>query len=359
VPEQVRSQHGELTAEPISEELPAEFQSGTLRRRGLQALAALAALGALVLLAPGLADVRHRLESAAPGWIVVAVMLEALSFASYVVLFGPIFCTGLGWRRSWQIAGSELGVGALVPASGIAGLSLGAWVLYRGGMSADRIARRSVAFFLIKSSVNFFAVAIIGALLATGVIGPDLPLWLTALPALAAGAAIVAVIVVARLGEPQPKPHPTRLGTAFTAARRELIRGSGEAIGLLRSGNLRVLGGAIGYWIFDNAVLWACFRAFGHSPALGIVLMGYLIGQLGGLLPLPAGIGGIDLGLIGTLAAYGVPAVSATAAVLAYRVILFWIPLTGGALAFISLRRNMPTSGELAACEPAIAAQTA
>ena len=29
--------------------------------------------------------------------------------------------------------------------------------------------------------------------------------------------------------------------------------------------------------------------------------MGYLIGQLGGLLPLPGGLGGIDGGLIGTL----------------------------------------------------------
>jgi len=200
VPERVRSQHGDLSAEPISEELPAEFQSGTLRRRGLQALAALAALGALVLLAPGLADVRHRLESAAPGWIVVAVLLEALSFASYVVLFGPIFCTGLGWRRSWQIAGSELGVGALVPASGIAGLSLGAWVLYRGGMSADRIARRSVAFFLIKSSVNFFAVAVLGLLLWVGIAGPELSFWLTGLPALMATATIAAVCAIPRLG---------------------------------------------------------------------------------------------------------------------------------------------------------------
>ena len=36
--------------------------------------------------------------------------------------------------------------------------------------------------------------------------------------------------------------------------------------------------------------------------------MGYLIGQLGGLLPIPGGIGGIDGGLIGTLIVYGAPA---------------------------------------------------
>jgi uncharacterized protein (TIRG00374 family) len=84
--------------------------------------------------------------------------------------------------------------------------------------------------------------------------------------------------------------------------------------------------------------------------------MGYLIGQLGGLLPIPGGIGGIDAGLIGTLVVYGAPAAGVAAAVLAYRVILFWLPLVVGGIAFASLRRDMPQEGELAACAPAIAA---
>ena len=86
---------------------------------------------AIVLLAPGLGEVRDRLADASPGWLVLATLLEGLSMASYVVMFGPIFCTGLGWRRSWQIGGSELAAGSLVPASGAAGLGLGAWVLHR------------------------------------------------------------------------------------------------------------------------------------------------------------------------------------------------------------------------------------
>jgi uncharacterized membrane protein YbhN (UPF0104 family) len=90
-----------------------------------------------------------------------------------------------------------------------------------------------------------------------------------------------------------------------------------------------------------------------------VILMGYLIGQLGGLLPIPGGVGGIDLGLIGVLVAYGAPAAGTTAAVLAYHVILFWLPLVVGGLAFVQLRRDMPTGGELASCTPAIAAQTA
>jgi uncharacterized membrane protein YbhN (UPF0104 family) len=44
--------------------------------------------------------------------------------------------------------------------------------------------------------------------------------------------------------------------------------------------------------------------------------------------------------------------------VLAYRVILFWLPLVAGGIAFARLRRDMPRYGELASCAPAIAAQT-
>ena len=138
-----------------------------------------------------------------------------------------------------------------------------------------------------------------------------------------------------------------------------MINGTGEARQILGSGDMRVLAGAVGYWAFDNAVLWATFHAFGLSPPLMVILMGYLIGQLGGLLPLPGGIGGIDGGLIGTLIVYGAPAAGTAAAVLAYRVILFWLPLLAGGIAFATLRRDMPTSGELASCAPAIASQTA
>ncbi len=317
-------------------------------------------LGAIVLFAPGLGEVRDRLGGASPGWLALGTALEGLSFASYVVMFGPIFCTGLDWRRSWQIGGAELAMGSLVPASGAGGLALGAWVLYRGGMDGARIARRSVAFFLIKSGVNFLAVAVLGTVMALGLVGPKLSPWLTALPAAAATLAIGAVAVLPRLGPGRPAdPDASRLRRGISAARRALIDGTGEAGRILRSGNRRVLGGSFGYWIFDNAVLWAAFHAFGLSPPLTIVLMGYLIGQLGGLLPLPGGIGGIDGGLIGTLIVYGAPAAGTAAAVFAYRLILFWLPLVLGGIAFASLRRNMPTGYELASCAPAIAAQSA
>jgi uncharacterized membrane protein YbhN (UPF0104 family) len=102
-------------------------------------------------------------------------------------------------------------------------------------------------------------------------------------------------------------------------------------------------------------VLWAAFHAFGASPPVSVILMGYLVGQLGGALPLPGGLVGIDLGLFGVLVAFGTPVASTAAAVLIYRVILFWLPLLVGGPAFASLRHglNRPDRPELCWAPPA------
>jgi uncharacterized membrane protein YbhN (UPF0104 family) len=66
---------------------------------------------------------------------------------------------------------------------------------------------------------------------------------------------------------------------------------------LLRSGNPAVILGSLGYWAFDNAVLWACFKALGYHVPLVVVLLGYLIGQLGGILSRPGGAGAASAAL--------------------------------------------------------------
>ena len=328
--------------------LPSELHPQTLRRRAAQLGAAAAVVALVVALTPGLDEVRAAFTRASPGWLALAVGLEALSCLSYVAMFRPIFCRRMTPRRSRQIAWSELAVGSVVPASGASGLALGAWVLRQGGMAGERIARRSVAFFLIKSSVNFVAVAVLGLLLAAGVVGDGLSPWLTALPAVLSLALITTVLWVPRLGPgADPGPDAGRARHALASARGAIVAGTGEAVEIVRSRDLLVLAGAVGYWAFDNAVLYAAFRALGESPELALVLMGYLIGQLGGLLPIPGGIGGIDGGLIGALVVYGTPLAATAAAVLLYRVILFWLPLVVGGAAFASLRRSLAAPGDL------------
>ena len=225
--------------------MPDEFEPRKLARRTLQIVAVFVVVGLVLLFAPGLGQVRHLLTEARPEWVALAVAFEAMSCVSYVLLFRPVFCQSMPWRTSWEIGLVELGAGSIVPASGAGGLALGAWILSRGGMPAERIARRSVAFFLIKSSVNFIAVAVLGTVMALGLVGPELSLWLTALPAAGALLVIAAVLVVPRLGPGAPVPPDAgKLRKALREVRKALVVGTREAVELVRSRNLLVIVGA-------------------------------------------------------------------------------------------------------------------
>ena len=72
--------------------MPDEFEPRRLTRRTLQIVAALAVVGLVLLLAPGLGEVRDLLTAARPGWLALAVAFEAMSCVSYVLVFRPVFC---------------------------------------------------------------------------------------------------------------------------------------------------------------------------------------------------------------------------------------------------------------------------
>jgi uncharacterized protein (TIRG00374 family) len=120
--------------------------------------------------------------------------------------------------------------------------------------------------------------------------------------------------------------------------------GSGvrTAVDLVRQRRLGLLG-AVAYWGFDIAVLGVCFHAFGTVVPVAVLVVGYFLGTLGSLLPLPGGIGGVEGGMIGAFVAFGTPASSAVIAVLAYRAISFWLPTLPGIAGYIALRSTVRT----------------
>ena len=124
-----------------------------------------------------------------------------------------------------------------------------------------------------------------------------------------------------------PAPWPGARSCPAAAGGGAVGDGVDEAVRLLRAGDPALIAGAAGYMLFDVAMLGVCFVAFGNDvPPVGVLLVAYIIGQLGGLIPIPGGIGGVDGGLIGALVLYGVDAVDAAVAVIAYRGLLLAIP---------------------------------
>jgi uncharacterized membrane protein YbhN (UPF0104 family) len=324
-------------------QVPEELSRGHLRGRLLAVAAVIAVVVAVITLVPGLASLRARFAHARAEWLVLGAALKVLSGLSYVAIFRAVFCRSMPWRTSAQIGLAELGANALLPTGGAGGLALGAWALRRGGMEPERIARRSVAFFLLTSVPNVVGVIILGLGLAVGLFPGRAGLALSVVPVVAALGAISLALASGRLAAAASERVALRRGPSSRLPRVLGAVGDGvrESLVLLREHNLWLVLGGVGYLAFDVMILWATFRSFGTAPPLAIVWIGYLIGELGGLLPIPGGIGGVDLGLVGTLVLYHVPVASATAAVLAYRALALWVPAVLGSIAFVLLRRSL------------------
>lgn len=318
----------------------------------LAQIALFAGIAALLLATlPGLGEVRSRFGDARPGWVVAALLLEVGSVAAFVVTFRGVFSRRLPWGFSAQVGLSEQAANVLLPAGGAGGLALGAWALRRIGMAPGHIARRTVAFFLITSSANFVAAVVAGVGLATGALDGDASLALAAVPA---GLAAAVMVGVALLGRVLPEAPASADDHDDARGRLARVRAAGAAVGagvrdalaLLASGRPAVIGGAAGYMAFDVLALGAAFHAFGHAPPAGDFLMAYVLGQLGGLVPLPGGVGGTDGGLVAALTLYGTPPATATAAVLAYRAFQLGLPALAGTVAFAQLRRTLARTAD-------------
>jgi lysylphosphatidylglycerol synthase-like protein len=195
----------------------------------------------------------------------------------------------------------------------------------------------------------------------TGLLPGDASPALAAVPAGLALLTIAIVLALPRVLPDHPGPavdheHASRTAKArHTLARvgATVAEGVRDSVWLLRSGRPSVIGGAVGYLAFDIAALEAAFHAFGAAPQTGDFLLAYVLGQLGGLVPIPGGVGGTDGGLVAALALYGTPLASATAAVLAYRAFQLGLPALSGTVAFARLRRTLQSDTRAAAgCEP-------
>ncbi|MGA2455522.1 MAG: flippase-like domain-containing protein [Solirubrobacteraceae bacterium] len=294
---------------------------------------------ALLFGVPGLDAAADRITHATMLWVLSGIALEVLSCAGYVVLFGLVFAR-LGRSLSSRLSLAELAVNSVVSVSGLAGIALGAWVLRTKGVSVERIAKRSVLIFVLTSAVNVAAVVVIGVPMWLGAIPGSRDAVLTLVPAAAALATIVGTLWAAswaRRAAADTRLRDGRVTVALTA----LSGGVHDALALLRAHDWRLLG-AVGYWLFDNLVLYTCFASFGHAPSFWVVAMAYLVGMLANSIPVPAGLVAVEGGLVGMLLLFGVrPASVVIAAVIVYRAISLWVPALIGSVAFLSLRREL------------------
>jgi hypothetical protein len=121
----------------------------------------------------------------------------------------------------------------------------------------------------------------------------------TLVPAVFATAVIVIVLSMLFVYEPveafllrrseRSSGRAARWWQRIAALPRSIHEGLVAAIAMVKRRDRSLLG-AIASWGFDIAVLWAAFRAFGHSPPGAVLVMGYYVGALANVLPFPGGV---------------------------------------------------------------------
>ena len=283
---------------------------------------------------PGLRDVATTVSHMKVQWVVIAVVLEVLSCASYVLAFLQVF-ERAPLRLGARIALSEEAFGAAVSLGGVGSLAVGGWLMVERGAPTGRIAQRSAVLFLYTSAINVITLILAGLGLFLGLPGPSNPL-LSIVPA-----AVGTVVLVLFLLLPHyvdrivRRMKPGRLHSLLTQTAVSVR----DTERLVFHPDWRIVG-AIGYLWLDIAVLFACFAAAGQTPPLAPVVLAYQIGYLSNFIPVPGGIGVLDGSMIGMLVLYGVGGTVATAATLVYHAISLWVPAVWGTIAFIVLQKT-------------------
>jgi uncharacterized membrane protein YbhN (UPF0104 family) len=313
---------------PLSVATPAPNHLRPLVRRAALITASGSALVALLLGVPSLASVRDRLASVNRWWLAAAIVLEIGSCVSFVAVFRAFFDRIPG-KLARRIAWIEMASGALLPGGGVTSYALGGLLLSTAGMDRPNILTRSGGLFWLTSGVNAVALITGGSLmLAAGPRDGAMLAWICA-PVL-----IVAILTALIAASPWlVRSRPSLISRGWLVA---LIDGVADGWRAARDPSLRLLG-APGYLVLDMAVLWCLFRGLGYDASPGALMLGYLIGYLATTIPVPAGVGVLEGGMVGMLVLYGTPPALAASAVLLYHAIAFWIPSLGGTVGWIAV----------------------
>jgi uncharacterized membrane protein YbhN (UPF0104 family) len=238
--------------------------------------------------------------------------------------------------------------GAVVPVGGAGGLAVGAWAMRAWGIAWSRIVNRSAVIFLLTSAVNSLVLALAGILLAIGIGAAGLPIQYGILPAVVALGAVAAFAALPRFASRPKIKHKRGKISQALAETGTWVRDTERAA---VTPDWRVLGSVV-YLIADIAVLWTCLKSVGVSAPIVPLVIGYQVGYMANILPIPGGVGVLEGGLLGALLLYGLPAAPTAAAVVLYHAIALWVPTLGGTVAFARLRRTV-AAGDLTVDVPA------
>ena len=310
------------------------------------------AVTALYLFSPQILDVissAERIRTIRPGWLLVMVVLEILSFVCAWWLI-RIVLPEVSW---FVVSTSHLVANAVSRIWG--GAASGGATLYRmlsvSGVSNTKAAG-ALAATSILSTAALFAIPAAGFLMA--LLGAPVPeaLW----PAAVAGGVLFVLLVFfgwLAVGHDRPllavgrsldrvtRFLSVRFGRTWSVRPERLLEERDRLIDVLGHRWGRAVSAAALNWVFDYLALVAALYAVGADPRLSLVLLAFSGAAVLAMIPItPGGLGFVEAGLWWLLVVSGISSQDALLATAAWRFVSLWLPILCGVPAWLAHRRR-------------------
>ena len=295
---------------------------------------------------PIILEASRQLVAANAGLIAGALVLETV----WTYSLSNVYRQSLIAQGGRMSAGSALHVsmGAfslsrILPGGGAAGSIFAAREMVRIGNDVQTTVTSMLLSWWI-SMTTLAGLVVIGS--GLGVVARTVP------TAYVVGPALALAVLVALGGAVRMARGSARFRT-LVGARLDRLAGrfglpsSGrpwDRLAPSRHGMARTAGWALTSWVSDAAALWLIFAAFGELLHPGVLMVGYGLANLISALPelTPGWLGVMESALAVAYAALGVPAGIAMMAVLAYRLLSYWLPVGVGLVLGLKMLRTAP-----------------
>ncbi len=295
----------------------------------------------------------NELGHADVSWIVAGVVLEIASLLCYAILTRTLL-PGVrpALSKLFRIVLVTTGFAHVIPAGSVGGTGLGYRLL-----TAEGVEGADAAFVLGGQAI--ISAIVLNVILWVALV-VSIPLaGVHAIYVVIALVGAIALLAFSFLLYMFTRGEETSVRAVRVIGRRLPRVGADRLEGLLRhvsdsvshlTHDRRLLRRASSWaalnWLLDAASLWAFLGAFDHFVDPVKLFAAYGIANVLGAIPIvPGGLGIIEASAGSLLVSFGVPRVSATFAVLAWRLANFWLPIPAGAAAYVSL--SLPRGSRL------------
>lgn len=297
------------------------------RRRWLLALVLLVALYGLLPQIGSFHDSLRLLPQARPSQLLLALLATGLTYFAAAGNYCWLAPRRLPYARTLLVQPACMFINRLLPA-GI------------GGIGANYVYLRKNRHTRAQAGSVVAANNLLGMIAHVLLLIVLLALFHDRLPALHlsggygwVGKVLVVIIVITLIAASRWRRRLERAGRGILRQLFTYRQRPGRLGGALLTSMALTLCNVISFWYCAQAL----HARLGIVAALLVFTLGVALGTA---IPTPGGLGGVEAGLVAGLVAYHLPASTALATVLLYRLMSFWLALIVGGALFLAVRRR-------------------